>query len=242
MSCDNCQCKQKIGLANLTSEIMVEMVAHHGSDLRCAQKAWVSTDKGGDRTEEDAERLVKFLYKHGHCQCFMGSGVAFRVYAPYRSLVQIIRHMTANPSEPVDLTDIHVNVVQSSARYGAVPDELYQAVNLMNLASTEGVDTQEVAKLVSLSSQALKAWKELNNKLQGKQSNLRDELNNYLPQGAMGYLDIDFNLWSFRNFVLKRTDKHAQATLREIASKMVEEVNKLEEFKVFNGCLRGEMV
>ena len=164
------------------------------------------------------------------------------MYAPYRSLVQIIRHMTANPSEPVDLTDIHVNVVQSSARYGAVPDELYQAVNLMNLASTEGVDTQEVAKLVSLSSQALKAWKELNNKLQGKQSNLRDELNNYLPQGAMGYLDIDFNLWSFRNFVLKRTDKHAQATLREIASKMVEEVNKLEEFKVFNGCLRGEMV
>jgi thymidylate synthase ThyX len=225
---------------SFTSEITVTLVAHHGGDERIANKAWISTNKGDNRSEDDVSRLVRFLYKHGHCQAFMGSGVAFKVEAPYRTLVQVIRHMTANPCEPVDIADIHINVVQSSARYGHVPTDIYKTKGLKALAIQAGVD-EDVWHLINCAERCLNLWHSINNKLTGKQNDLRDEINNYLPQGVMGSIDIDFNCWSFKNFVEKRVNAHAQATIQEIAWKMVNAVDGIPEFATFMECLHKDV-
>ena len=72
-----------------TNQTTVELVSSHGGDRRISEKAWVSTATGEGRTYADVHRLVKFLYRNVHSQPFMGSGVAFRVSGPYRTLVQI---------------------------------------------------------------------------------------------------------------------------------------------------------
>lgn len=222
------------------SESTVELVAHHGGDARTARKAWVSTDKAEGKTEEDVKRIVKYLYRHQHTPPFYASGVAFRVKAPYRTIVQIARHMTAVPNlEPCDVGDVHSSVVQSSARYGAVAPELYVHESLMCIEDF-AIDVR-VQELLLCATRSLELWTEINAGLSGKQNDIRDEINNYLPQGAMSTIDVDFNLWSFRTFLLRRADSHAQETIREISGMMWDKAKELSGYEAYFEVLDEEL-
>ena len=222
------------------NEVSVELVAHHGGDWRTARKGWVSTDKSTGKTVEDARKLVRFLYRNQHTPPFYASGFAFRVKAPYRIIVQIARHMTAVPNlEPCDVGDVHSSVVQSSARYGAVTPELYVADSLRNIEDF-AIDAR-VQELIMHSSRCLELWTAINNGLSGKQNDVRDEINNYLPQGAMSTIDVELNLRSFRTFMLRRADSHAQETIRDVSAKMLQEAKKLEGYEAYFEALLEEL-
>jgi hypothetical protein len=170
----------------------------------------------------------------------MGCGVAFRINAPYRSIVQCIRHLTANPSEPVDAADMNTHACQSSARYGTLPNELFVSDKLH--AIEDAKLEERVSEMILCSKRAMELWFEVNDSLEGKQNDIRDEINCFIPQGAMGYLDLDLNLWSLRNFLIKRLDKHAQATLREIALQMYNLMGTLPEFSTYYSVLTAELL
>lgn len=61
---------------------LVELVHHVGTDRSVAEAAWVSTDRVADRSDEEVERVIRYMARHDHWTPFGHQHVTLRLGMP----------------------------------------------------------------------------------------------------------------------------------------------------------------
>ena len=103
---------------------MVELVSYYGNDYNAVDVARVSYGKKSDMyTDEQNEKLIKYLVKHGHTSPFRHQSLQFRIKCPIYVERQLFKHQ------------VGVSVNSISGRYVDFSDT-YSRVNQWRKQST----------------------------------------------------------------------------------------------------------
>lgn len=211
--------------------IKAELLSYNGSDQSIAEAALVSSGRSASRTKRLNDALVKRLIRDGHFSCLEHVTFKFRIKAPYRILVQMLRHR------------VGMSYNMASARYGfEFEDIYYPTTEDLRCRSVVAELPQEVLQLLLQlqrnSEEAFHNYKLLVKLAKDNKENspemykaLLDGASYFLPQGTMCEMIVSCNLRSVAHFVKLRRSIHAQAEIQKIALDMVcalSEINELE--------------
>lgn len=211
--------------------IKAELLSHSGSDQSIAEAALVSSGRCANRAKSLNDALVKRLIQDGHFSCLEHVVFKFRIKAPYRILVQMLRHR------------VGMAYNMASARYGfEFEDIYYPTTEELRYRSVVAELPPEVLRLLELlqrnSEEAFHNYKELVKIAKASKANssemykaLLDGASYFLPQGTMGEMIVSCNLRSVAHFIRLRGSAHAQVEIQKIALDMVcalSEINALE--------------
>lgn len=195
----------------------VGLVDHMGSDLSIVRNARVSYDAewraGKDKGSD--ERLINYLYKHGHNTPFESVTFTFDVKAPIFVIRQWHRHRTQSYNE-------------ISARYKELTGEFY-------VPDVEQITTQSEDNKQMRTDTQHKGAKNLqyiiaqNNKTQVsvykdliEMGCPREIARTVLPLGTYSHMFATMNLHNLFAFLRERLHPHAQYEIRVYAEAMLE--------------------
>ena len=185
--------------------IKAELLSFYGSDREVAERAWCSTNKAKDRTDEDVERILKFVVHNRHTKVLELPVFSFRVDVPLFVDRQLVTHRMVTASialshryteaEPVFyVPDLEGDVLQI---YTDTLDTCYDAYHA-------------TVKQLHMDGYPMQRAKEIGR--------------NLLPGCLMTTREFTINLLSLANFIRLRTDKHAQLEMQMLAHQIYNEL------------------
>ena len=200
----------------------VRLVDHMGNDLSIVRNARVSYDaewRAGEDQGSD-NRLINYLYKHGHNTPFEAVTFTFDVKAPIFVLRQWHRHRTQSYNE-------------LSARYRPLPAEFY--VPEPEVITTQSADNKQMRTTeVHPDAEQFRERMQAQNSMAFAtyESMLRDgcprELaRSVLPVATYSHMFATMNLHNLFRFLSERLHEHAQYEMRVYAEAMLELVTPI---------------
>ena len=189
----------------------VKLLGYYGSDEVIACSAWTSTSR--DLTDDKKKRipkLINMLWREGHETPFEKGTVHFLVDCDIASHIHLLKHrissLNAESARYKELKEDKFIVPDDWPEYWQKRLAYYtqQGNELYHQCVGELSDTlgRKRAK------ESARFFKTYNSKIQS---------------------DIMFNMRSFGNFLKLRNSEHAQKEIREIAEKMLELVENIED-------------
>jgi len=190
----------------------VELIGYYGSDDVHACSAWTSTSR--EITEEKRVRipsLLKMLADAGHHTPFEKSSLHFLVNCDIASHIHLIKHR------------VGVSVNGESARYKEIKEDKYlipEDWSINSWANTLKEYTEQGNKYYH---QCLEELTPILGRKRAKES-----ARYFKGYNSQIQADVMFNWRSFYHFLELRNKEDAQKEIREIASKMLELVQNIE--------------
>jgi thymidylate synthase (FAD) len=190
----------------------VELIGYYGSDDVHACSAWTSTSR--EITEEKRARipsLLKMLAEAGHHTPFEKSSLHFLVNCDIASHIHLIKHR------------VGVSVNGESARYKEIKEDKYlipEDWSINNWANILKEYTEQGNKYYH------QCLEELTPSLGRKRA--KESARYFKGYNSQIQADVMFNWRSFYHFLELRNKEDAQKEIREIASKMLELVQNIE--------------
>ena len=208
----------------------VELLGYYGSDAVIAQSAWTSTSR--DLSPEKIERIPNLLvqlWSQGHETPFEKATVHFLVNCDIATHIHLLKHRMSSLNA-------------ESARYKELKeDKFYLPNDWWDHKVTPDVKDdlyypQEEYMDWFL---ALEEYTKLGNKLYHKsleqltpvlgRKRAKESARFFKTYNSQIQADVSFNLRSFANFLRLRNSEHAQLEIREIAQKMQDIVENIED-------------
>jgi len=201
----------------------VELIGWYGSDQIIAQSAWTSTSR--DLSPEKMNRIPKLLvdlWSSGHETPFEKASIHFLVNCDIASHIHLLKHRIAS-------------INAESARYKELKedkyylpgdwDEIYPSGDGFKF----GLDWKEILEDYTTQGSILyhQCLADLTPVLGRKRA--KESARFFKTYNSQIESDVQFNLRSFANFLKLRNSKHAQLEIREIAAKMQDIVDKIED-------------
>lgn len=195
-----------------------EYIDHMGDDLTVVNAARVSFDKrsewkleqGGDKTLRHADaKLIRYLAKHDHWTPFAHTSIQLRMQAPIPIRTQCFKHKQGMVEN------------EESRRYISgrptmfVPDVFRAAPTDGAKQGSSGPHHQDFEWSV-IYKQRCKQMIDLYEAMIAD-GIAPEQARFVLPQGVEAQWIWTGNLYAFANFFNKRTDRHAQAEIRDLA-------------------------
>ena len=202
-------------MTNKTHENSVELIGTYGGDSTHALSAWTSTSRS--LTDEKKKRipgLLKMLAENHHETPFEKSSIHFLITTDLATHVHIIKHR------------IGTSVNCESSRYKELKDDKFY------VPGDWPTDEQEC--YIAFMENALREYHACLERLVAKGVNrkrAKESARFYLPYGNQLQADVMFNWRSFYHFLTLRYSVHAQVEVRDIARKMLEQVDATKEFE-----------
>ena len=190
----------------------VELIGYYGSDDVHACSAWTSTSR--EITEEKRARipsLLKMLATAGHHTPFEKSSLHFLVNCDIASHIHLIKHR------------VGVSVNGESARYKEIKEDKYlipEDWSINSWANTLKEYTEQGNRYYH------QCLEELTPSLGRKRA--KESARYFKGYNSQIQADVMFNWRSFYHFLELRNKEDAQKEIREIASKMLELVQNIE--------------
>ena len=211
------------------SNMSVELVDVMGTDLSVVNAARVSFAKDASNfTEEQNNKLIKYLAKHGHWSPFAHAFLSFRIKVPLFVGRQLQKHQVGLSWNEVSrryVDDAPEFYVPSSWR--ARPESSIKQgsstslVDILIEHGTNGKNGIEDPFLDSIQI-ALEAYNHmLNRGVAPEQARM------ILPQNMMTEFIWSGSLMAFVRVVKQRSDPHAQQESQEVAAMLAQEVSRL---------------
>jgi len=215
----------------IAEKISATLMSRSGTDTTIAEAALVSSGRCANRPKEKNDALIKRLITEGHFSCLEHVTFAFRVKAPYRILVQMLRHR------------VGMSYNMASARYGfEFEDIYYPAIDEVRYRSEVAYLPIKVSLLFDQLQENAEAafhnYKEIIAIAKAQRATyplqykaVLDAASYFLPQGTMGEMIVSCNLRSLAHFIGLRGRAHAQPEIQKLALDMVsalEEIHELE--------------
>lgn len=218
-----------------------ELIDHMGTDLSVVNAARVSFDKVSDwewhdpplcircpgkpcdkscgELKSEDERLIRYLAKHGHWTPFAHTSISLRMQAPVPIRTQCFKHKQGLVEN------------EESRRYISSTPTFFMPEYFRN-APINGA--KQGSSGVHYDSET---WKDIYRDFAKDAINLYQQMiadgvcpeqaRFVLPQGCEVQWIWTGNLYAFANFYLKRTDKHAQKEIQDLAYRVGEIIQLL---------------
>ena len=203
----------------------VDLVSSSGTDAGIVAAARMSTDGAfrgwGTDDKPGDEKLLRYLWKHGHHSPFEMTHVALEIQAPIFVARQIFRHRLFSFNE-------------LSARYTHLPDSAWlpaaEEVRLQNITGnkqgSEPTSTLNgdhfIAKVEESYRQSFRVYEEL-----CAAGYAREQARTVMPLGTMTRWRQGGNLRCWLDFLSKRLPANAQAETRQVATACAEMIEPL---------------
>jgi flavin-dependent thymidylate synthase len=192
----------------------VELIGWYGNDLIHGLSAWTSTSRElSDEKRERLPKLINMLGGEGHHTPFEKSMIHFLVTTDIATHIHLLKHR------------IGVSINGESARYKELKDDKFYV--------PQDWDEDERNRYIAFMENALKSYHETLERLVAKgvsRKRAKESARFYLPYGNQITADISFNFRSFMHFQGLRNSEHAQLEVREIAKKMLTQVQNTGAF------------
>lgn len=213
------------------SQIQVELQEHMGSDSSIANAGWTSTynkDKRDGKYDDPTKvkEFVRRLIIDGHSVPIESVLFRFWIRMPIFTDRQHMTHRIAS----------HNGL---SGRYRTMPNDFYNLPKdcrdvlgrMQDQGFGDGISSYETVcrEAYRLYNIELAGMKEAERKgviSNAEYKRVREVLRGMLPTSGMVERTTIMNLRSFANYVRLRTSEHAQPEIREVAEKMLEQVEK----------------
>ena len=189
----------------------VELLGYYGSDEVIACSAWTSTSR--ELNEEKRARipkLIDMLWNNGHETPFEKGSVHFLVDCDIASHIHLLKHrissLNAESARYKELKEDKMFVPQDWPEYWQKKLEYYTHQGNELYHQCVGELTQTLGR--KRAKESARFFKTYNSKIQS---------------------DVMFNMRSFANFLKLRNSEHAQKEIREIAQKMLDLVENIED-------------
>ena len=189
--------------------MQVKLIDSMGSDLTVVNAARVSFAKESTELNDNDERLINYLAKHGHWSPFAHAFLQFRIKAPVFVARQLVKHQ------------IGLSWNEVSRRYVDEPPEFYNPTvwrgrpKNSKQGSDGEVEDQNIAKKI-LEQTNLLAYKNYNTMI--KQGVAPEQARMILPQTMMTEWYWSGSLQAFARVCNQRLDDHSQEETRAIAA------------------------
>lgn len=189
----------------------VAYLGHFGSDLSVAQAAWVSTNKAEKKTQADAERLVKYLAKHGHWTPFGQTLVQLEFHIPIFVARQLMRHNIG-----IVWNEVSRRYVNEDPSF-YVPDMYRKASPSIKQGSLDELVDKDDFEYVEHINFMAAMWGAVGYYDLLYCGVCPEQARMVLPQSTMTRIRGAFSLASLARVYNLRVDKHAQVEIQNIA-------------------------
>lgn len=193
----------------------VELVGHYGGDKAHALSAWTSTTRSlSPEKEARIPGLLQMLASNQHETPFEKSTIHFLVTTEIATHIQIIKHR------------IGVSFNGESARYKELKEDKFYV--------PQDWPAEEVLAYCEHLYKCIDLYHATYKRLLDKgfqKARAKESARLYLPYGNQLQADVMFNFRSFHHFLKLRYSTHAQAEIRALARKMLEQVDALGDFE-----------
>jgi thymidylate synthase (FAD) len=179
--------------------IKIKLLDYMGDDNTVCNAAWVSGGRQNGRTQEDKEKLIKYLADNNHETPFQHVIFSWHMKVPQRIGVQVLRHRSGTHN-------------CASARYGHKFIETYKT-GWPELVELE-TDAQNLLDKYN------RVLEETGDLPLGKRRRIRELAAMCIPQGAIVEQIMTMDLRNLKNFFIQRLDIHAQPEIQEVARQM----------------------
>jgi thymidylate synthase (FAD) len=189
----------------------VELLGHYGSDEVIACSAWTSTSRELDeKKRERIPKLIDMLWSNGHETPFEKGSVHFLVDCDIASHIHLLKHRISSLNA-------------ESARYKELKE------NKMFIPEDWPAFWQRILEEYAEDGNRLyhKCIADLEPELGRKRA--KESARFFKTYNSRIQADVQFNMRSFANFLKLRNSEHAQKEIREIAQKMLDLVENIEE-------------
>ena len=189
----------------------VELLGYYGSDEVIACSAWTSTSRELDeKKRQRIPKLIDMLWSNGHETPFEKGSVHFLVDCDIASHIHLLKHRTSSLNA-------------ESARYKELKE------NKMFIPEDWPAFWQRVLEEYAEDGNRLyhKCIADLEPELGRKRA--KESARFFKTYNSRIQADVQFNMRSFANFLKLRNSEHAQKEIREIAQKMLDLVENIED-------------
>ena len=189
----------------------VELLGYYGSDEVIACSAWTSTSRELDeKKRQRIPKLIDMLWSNGHETPFEKGSVHFLVDCDIASHIHLLKHRISSLNA-------------ESARYKELKE------NKMFIPEDWPAFWQRVLEEYTEDGNRLyhKCIADLEPELGRKRA--KESARFFKTYNSRIQADVQFNMRSFANFLKLRNSEHAQKEIREIAQKMLDLVENIEE-------------
>ena len=189
----------------------VELLGHYGSDEVIACSAWTSTSRELDENKrERIPKLIDMLWSNGHETPFEKGSVHFLVDCDIASHIHLLKHRISSLNA-------------ESARYKELKEDK------MFVPEDWPAFWQEM--LVSYTQKGNELYHQCIAELEPElgRKRAKESARFFKTYNSRIQADVQFNMRSFANFLKLRNSEHAQKEIREIAQKMLDLVESIEE-------------
>ena len=189
----------------------VELLGHYGSDEVIACSAWTSTSRDLDeKKRQRIPKLIDMLWSHGHETPFEKGSVHFLVDCDIASHIHLLKHRLSSLNA-------------ESARYKELKEDK------MFVPEDWPAFWQEM--LVSYTQKGNELYHQCIAELEPElgRKRAKESARFFKTYNSRIQADVQFNMRSFANFLKLRNSEHAQKEIREIAQKMLDLVENIEE-------------
>jgi thymidylate synthase (FAD) len=189
----------------------VELLGHYGSDEVIACSAWTSTSRELDeKKRERIPKLIDMLWSNGHETPFEKGSVHFLVDCDIASHIHLLKHRISSLNA-------------ESARYKELKE------NKMFIPEDWPAFWQRILEEYAEDGNRLyhKCIADLEPELGRKRA--KESARFFKTYNSRIQADVQFNMRSFANFLKLRNSEHAQKEIREIAQKMLDLVENIED-------------
>lgn len=189
----------------------VELLGHYGSDEVIACSAWTSTSRELDeKKRQRIPKLIDMLWSNGHETPFEKGSVHFLVDCDIASHIHLLKHRISSLNA-------------ESARYKELKE------NKMFIPEDWPAFWQRILEEYAEDGNRLyhKCIADLEPELGRKRA--KESARFFKTYNSRIQADVQFNMRSFANFLKLRNSEHAQKEIREIAQKMLDLVENIED-------------
>jgi thymidylate synthase (FAD) len=189
----------------------VELLGHYGSDEVIACSAWTSTSRELDENKRQRiPKLIDMLWSNGHETPFEKGSVHFLVDCDIASHIHLLKHRISSLNA-------------ESARYKELKEDK------MFVPEDWPAFWQEM--LVSYTQKGNELYHQCIAELEPElgRKRAKESARFFKTYNSRIQADVQFNMRSFANFLKLRNSEQAQKEIREIAQKMLDLVENIEE-------------
>ena len=189
----------------------VNLIGYYGSDEVIACSAWTSTSRELDENKRQRiPKLIDMLWSNGHETPFEKGSVHFLVDCDIASHIHLLKHRISSLNA-------------ESARYKELKEDK------MFVPEDWPAFWQEMLVSYTQKGNELyhKCIADLEPELGRKRA--KESARFFKTYNSRIQADVQFNMRSFANFLKLRNSEHAQKEIREIAQKMLDLVENIEE-------------
>lgn len=199
----------------------VEYIDHMGDDNSVVNAARVSFANEGDvdRTEEQNERLIRYLAKHKHWTPFGHTSITLRMTAPIPIRTQCFKHKAGFVENEESRRYVSYTPEIFTPKFRSQVDNKKQGSGEEFDTYHQGLVTKEYTDTVKLAVDKYELLLSM--------GVAEEQARFVLPQGVMVNWYWTGSIAAFARFCKQRMDPHAQLEIQQLATMVDKELQKL---------------